>query len=88
MVAVLDRCAIYPALLAARGRLSDAAIGNVIAASADGYAFPTNLDLDQPIDGMSPQAQAELVALAVGAGYAPEALPDLMAEQSRRRLSR
>ena len=29
-------------------------IGNVIAACAEGYAFPTNLDLDQPVDGLAP----------------------------------
>ena len=27
---------------------------NVIAASAEGYAFPTNLDLDQPVNGLAP----------------------------------
>ena len=35
---------------------SDAAPGYL---SADGYSFPTNLDLDQPIDGLAPPTQAE-----------------------------
>jgi ectoine hydroxylase-related dioxygenase (phytanoyl-CoA dioxygenase family) len=34
---------------------------NVVAASAEGYAFPTNLDRDQPIDGLAPETQADLV---------------------------
>src|SRR3712207_9357186 len=33
----------------------------VVAASAEGYAFPTNLDHDQPIGGLAPETQAELV---------------------------
>src|SRR5207244_5256730 len=41
--------AVLPALQAmARGGASPAAIENVIAACAEGYAFPTSLDLDQP----------------------------------------
>ena len=42
----------------------DSALDNVIAASAEGYAFPTNLDRDQPIDGIAPQTQADLVRQA------------------------
>jgi ectoine hydroxylase-related dioxygenase (phytanoyl-CoA dioxygenase family) len=30
-------------------------LGNVIAAAAEGYAFPTNLDLDQPVGSLAPQ---------------------------------
>ncbi len=58
--------AIYPALLAARRAGLDAdSIANVIASSAEGYSFPTNLDLDQPVDGLAPQTQAEIVAAAL-----------------------
>ena len=46
--------AVYPALLVAKTPGSPAEVANVIAASAEGYAFPTNLDRDQPIDGMAP----------------------------------
>ena len=42
---------------------------NVIAASAEGYAFPTNLDLDQPVDGLAPQTQAELLWQALDEGW-------------------
>ena len=38
---------------------------NVIASCADGYAFPTNLDRDQPIDGSTPESQAQLAWRAV-----------------------
>jgi ectoine hydroxylase-related dioxygenase (phytanoyl-CoA dioxygenase family) len=51
-MATVDRqamcLAVYPALV----RISDEhARRNVIAACADGYAFPTNLDRDPPVDG-------------------------------------
>jgi ectoine hydroxylase-related dioxygenase (phytanoyl-CoA dioxygenase family) len=61
--------ATYPALLAARAAgMPPREVANVVAATAEGYAFPTNLDRDQPIDGMSPPTQAELVADAVESG--------------------
>jgi len=47
--------ALYPVLKAAVG--SDAE--NVIAASAEGYPFPTNLDSNPPIGGIAPKTQAD-----------------------------
>ncbi len=62
--------AVYPALLSARAAgMTLRAIANVIASTAEGYAFPTNLDRDQPIDGMSPRTQAEIVNEALADGY-------------------
>ena len=49
-------------------------LDNVIAASAEGYAFPTNLDRDQPIDGLAPQTQADLVRQAARRGMDPGSL--------------
>jgi hypothetical protein len=67
--------AVYPALRAARDAgMPRREVANVVAASAEGYAFPTNLDRDQPIDGMSPQTQAELVVEALDAGLPTEEL--------------
>jgi ectoine hydroxylase-related dioxygenase (phytanoyl-CoA dioxygenase family) len=70
-----------------RGR-DEAAVRNVIAASADGYAFPTNLDRDQPIGGLAPQTQAGLMLQAVAGGWDPVKLAaELHAQQDRRRVS-
>ena len=33
-------------------------VANVIAATAEGYPFPTNLDRDTPVDGMTPGSRA------------------------------
>ena len=80
--------AIYPALVAAKAAgMPEAALADVIAASAEGYAFPTNLDRDQPIDGMSPRTQAEIVTDALESGMSPAALADLLAANGTARQS-
>jgi ectoine hydroxylase-related dioxygenase (phytanoyl-CoA dioxygenase family) len=40
-------------------------IGHAAAATAQGYAFPTNLDRDQPVDGLTPPGQLDLVVDAL-----------------------
>ena len=79
--------AVYPALLAARDRLGAVGVANVVAASAEGYAFPTNLDRDQPIGGLAPPTQAELVGHALAARMPLGELRDRLAAQARTRLS-
>ena len=59
--------ALYPTLRAASG-LSARGRANVVAASAEGYAFPTNLDRDPPIGGLAPQSQAQLMGQALAEG--------------------
>jgi ectoine hydroxylase-related dioxygenase (phytanoyl-CoA dioxygenase family) len=53
--------ALYPALRAARGLN----IPNVIAASAEGYPFPTNLDSNPPVGGLAPKTQADFLREAL-----------------------
>jgi ectoine hydroxylase-related dioxygenase (phytanoyl-CoA dioxygenase family) len=43
----------------------------VIAAAAEGYPFPTNLDRNPPIGGLAPKSQADLMHAALDAGQAP-----------------
>jgi len=62
-------------------------IDNVIAASAEGYAFPTNLDRDQPIGGLAPPTQAELVRAALDEGWDHETLLGRLAEHADRTRS-
>ncbi|NEA31042.1 phytanoyl-CoA dioxygenase family protein [Streptomyces sp. SID13031] len=52
-------------------------LDNVIAASAEGYAFPTNLDRDRPIGGLAPQTQADLVRQALAEDW-----PDIRLQQA------
>ncbi len=60
--------AVYPRLLEQTwgGRLTAEEIDAVIAATADGYSFPTNLDRDPPLDGLAPQTGQQLLRQAIG----------------------
>ncbi|KXP04936.1 phytanoyl-CoA dioxygenase family protein [Tsukamurella tyrosinosolvens] len=73
----VDRSAIlrsvYPQLQALDAAGETRAVANLVAASAEGYAFPSNLDRDQPLDGMHGETQAELTFRALASGLAPEA---------------
>lgn len=59
-------------------------VRRVIACSAEGYAFPTNLDKDQPIGGLSPETQAELLLRAVKERMTPEELHTALRSQAER----
>lgn len=80
--------AVYPALLAAQsdGTLSPDRIGNVIAASAEGYAFPTNLDRDPPLGGLAPKSQAALLKEALAGAWPPDQLAMALDSQAAKRL--
>ncbi|GAA2314642.1 phytanoyl-CoA dioxygenase family protein [Streptomyces hawaiiensis] len=78
--------AVYPVLLARKAEGADQAwLDQVIAASAEGYPFPTNLDSDPPVDGLAPPSQADLVRRALREEWTPEALrAELRAGAERR----
>jgi hypothetical protein len=74
--------AVYPALLSARtAGMPGREVANVVAASAEGYAFPTNLDRDQPVDGMSPPTQAAIVTHALAADLPTRELVSKLRQQ-------
>jgi ectoine hydroxylase-related dioxygenase (phytanoyl-CoA dioxygenase family) len=80
---------LYPAL---KGLLADKAItaaeaGNAIAASAEGYAFPTNLDRDPPIGGMAPKSQQDLMRQALKEDWTPELFVEEAEAQAWRKLT-
>jgi ectoine hydroxylase-related dioxygenase (phytanoyl-CoA dioxygenase family) len=78
--------AVFPALLARRtAGVSDRSVANAIAAAAEGYSFPTNLDRDQPVGGLAPETQAELLARAVAEGWDPSSLAKELAGYAERR---
>jgi ectoine hydroxylase-related dioxygenase (phytanoyl-CoA dioxygenase family) len=62
-------------------------VRNLITVAAEGYAFPTNLDRDQPIGGMSPPTQADLLAQAVREGWEDGRLRGELAAQLERRMA-
>lgn len=71
--------AIYPTLLRRQAEgWSCQALQNSIAACAEGYAFPTNLDRDPPLKGLAPQSQADFVWQAVASNCPPSDLKDTL----------
>jgi hypothetical protein len=62
-------------------------IANAIAACAEGYSFPTNLDLDQPIDGLAPMTQAEILGQAVAQAWSQQRLETELGAWLARRQS-
>lgn len=64
--------AVYPALQRhlGSGRVTEAGADATIAATAEGYAFPTNLDRDAPVGGLAPETQAALFRRALSEGMA------------------
>jgi hypothetical protein len=80
--------ALYPVLLAQRAAgVDERTLRNAVAASAEGYAFPTNLDRDQPIGGLAPETQAGLLWRALQEGWTPGALDAELSAQYERHTS-
>jgi ectoine hydroxylase-related dioxygenase (phytanoyl-CoA dioxygenase family) len=73
--------AVYPALRA------HPAPEPAVAAAAEGYPFPTNLDRDPPVDGLAPPSQADLIRQALADGWSPETFEAALTAHSDRRRS-
>ncbi|NKK71613.1 phytanoyl-CoA dioxygenase [Rhizobium leguminosarum bv. viciae] len=78
---------LFPALKALQGRLSPDEVANAVAACAEGYSFPTNLDRDPPLGGLAPKTQAQLMHEALKEGWSDEAFTAALAEQAGKKLS-
>jgi ectoine hydroxylase-related dioxygenase (phytanoyl-CoA dioxygenase family) len=89
----VDRARMSMAVFGALTAMRDAGaapemIANVIAACAEGYPFPTNLDLDPPVGGLAPPAQADILGRGVADGWPAEQLrAELAAWSARRRTA-
>jgi ectoine hydroxylase-related dioxygenase (phytanoyl-CoA dioxygenase family) len=87
----LDRTAmvraIYPALRAMKtaGR-SQRDLLNAVVSTAEGYAFPTNLDSDQPIGTLAPPSQVDTVLAALADDMTAEQLDVALRVQEDRRM--
>ena len=78
--------AVLPALRRMRAAGADEAqLRQVIAASAEGYAFPTDLDRDPPVDGLAPPSQADLLTEAVLLGHDDDTFAATLAARSAKR---
>lgn len=78
--------AVYPALVRAKAEgLSIEGCDRVIAAAANGYAFPTNLDRDQPIGSLTPESQTDVMQRALHADWTTEQLAESLLAHANRR---
>jgi ectoine hydroxylase-related dioxygenase (phytanoyl-CoA dioxygenase family) len=80
---------LYPALkgLLADNAISAAEADNAVAACAEGYSFPTNLDRDPPKGGMAPKSQQDLMRQALKENWPPEVFVDEAEAQAWRKLT-
>jgi hypothetical protein len=58
---------------------------NAVVATAEGYAFPTNLDSDQPIGSLVPPSQVDTVLTALADNLTAEQLDLALRDQDDRR---
>lgn len=69
----------------ARQDLSEVDLAAVIGCCAEGYSFPTNLDLDPPVDGLAPETQAALLMRAVKTQMTDNHFRDHLEKQAARK---
>ena len=62
---------LFPKLKAmiAASAFSERDVEHIIAACAEGYSFPVNLDIDSPLSGMAPPSQQDLMRQALAEGW-------------------
>ena len=80
---------VYPALLekVKQGTISSRTVQDTIAAVADGYSFPTNLDADPPIGGNVPVTAQQMMHQALQAHWPLDRLKQELAGYAQRRLA-
>lgn len=90
-IEVIDRTEmcerLYPVLVTAiqRHALSPDEVICTIAACAEGYSFPTNLDTDPPIGGLIPMSQAQLLQQHLSEQTPHEAFSKVLAAHNQKR---
>ncbi len=81
----IDRTAMCKALYATLLTLTETEAANAIAATAEGYSFPTNLDRDPPLGGLAPQSQAALMHEALTARWTADQLAAALDAQAAKK---
>lgn len=69
------------------GQLDLDAAARAVAASAEGYAFPTNLDRDPPLDGLAPASPQSMMLRALREAWSGEQFKRQLETLAERRLS-
>lgn len=79
--------AVYPVILDMKQEkgIKDRFLNDILAAIADGYSFPTNLDTDPPKGGYAPIPEKQLVLRAIEDLWPPKKLRDALKDYAGRR---
>ena len=80
---------LYPHAVAAQSnsKLSMSDLNAAIAAAAEGYSFPTNLDRDTPKGGLAPETQQALFARAIAKDWSVQKFVKMLDELRFNRLA-
>jgi ectoine hydroxylase-related dioxygenase (phytanoyl-CoA dioxygenase family) len=71
--------AVYPVLQARRSAGVDPdSLANAIGCAAEGYPFPSNLDLDENVGGLTPLAQSALLQQALAEDWHPDQVSEAL----------
>lgn len=80
---------LYPVLrqMVGDGKLDPGQIKCIVAACAEGYPFPANLDIDSPLAGMAPESQQELMHRALDNNWSAHAFEKAIDVQQEKKRS-
>ena len=80
---------LLPALVRLKqsGAMAAADLDAAIAACAEGYAFPTNLDTDPPVGGLAPASMAAIMRKALEEGWTADAFSAALSAQQARQAA-
>ena len=80
---------LYPTMLAMAqaGMLNGRSLETLISATAEGYPFPCNLDIDSPLSGMAPPSQQDILKQALAEAWDPRQLNSAIDAYVARRTS-
>lgn len=80
---------LYPHAVVAQSnrKLSMSDLNAAIAAAAEGYSFPTNLDRDSPKGGLAPETQQALFARAIAKDWSVQKFVKMLDELRLKRLA-
>jgi ectoine hydroxylase-related dioxygenase (phytanoyl-CoA dioxygenase family) len=81
--------ALYPTLLdmQAHALLEPDQVACAIAATAEGYAFPTNLDRDPPVGGLAPESQQDMMLRALQEKWPVDAFEHAQLTMAHKKLT-
>jgi len=83
----IDRTAMARAIYPHLSKLSEDKARLVIAMTADGYPFPTNLDRDPPLYCLAPETHQDIMLCAYQESWPQEMLDKALQERNAKRVS-